>query len=181
MNYEYENRLKAVTKFFYIAAALLLAVGIASVVQTRSRKVLEKTLKEVTLAQEGLTRIKAATTNRRQTLAAIKSQLDQNTTQSSPEMILYRKFDELKARLNADDMTMVSFEKKGGEAALQFALTFNNPDFNALLNIVSTLHGGTFPLTPVSSIAVTQADGKGAGGVTYKITGKIVTRDKVRP
>ena len=180
MSNGYESRLKAIARLFYIATALLLAVGIFLVSQMRSRSVLEKSLIEVTRAQEGLTRVKAAIANRRQTLAAIKSHLDQDANKSSPEMVLYRKFDELKSRLNADDITMAALEKKGGEASLQFTLTFNNPEYNTLLNTVSGLHGSTFPMTPVTAVAVTQSD-KGSGGVTYKITGKIITSDKVKP
>lgn len=178
---EYEPYLKPLKTRFFIAAALLLLVATATVSQLKSRRVLEKSLEELTRAQSGLTKVKGANANRRQVLATMKAQLDQNANTSSPEMVLYRKFDELKARLNADDMTMGAIEKKGGEASLQFNLTFTNPEFNALLNTVSGLHGSTFPLTPISGIAVTHSVGKSSGGVTYKITGKIITADKVKP
>lgn len=181
MNNGYENNLKPVVRRFYIAAALLLAIAIVSVAQTRNRKLLEMTLREVTRTEGGVSRIKEATANRRQALEAIKSQLDHNARSSSPEMVLYRKYDEIKARLTPDEMSMTALEKKGGEASLQFTLTFNNPDFNTLLNTVSGLHGSTFPMTPVSAITVAQANGKGSCGVTYKVTGKIITDDKAKP
>jgi hypothetical protein len=181
MSNRYENHLHSASRAFYIVAALLLATGIALVSQIRNRRVLEKTLEEVTHAQSGLGRVKEAATNRRQTLTALKSQLDTNVKLNSPEMVLYRKFDVLKAQLNADDMTMVSLEKKGEEASLQFYIVFNNPDFNSLLNTVSRIHTGTFPLTPISAISISQSDGKGTNGLTYKITGRIITGNKVNP
>lgn len=181
MNSENKNRLKPAVMRFYMAALLLFTLAVASVSQMRTRKVLEKTLDDITQAQAGLTKVKDASANRVQALALIKSQLDQKAQQSSPEMILYRKYDELKGRLNPDDMTMAAIEKKDGAASLQFSLFFNNPDFNAFLNIASALNAGTFPMTPISTITVAQGDSKGTGGVTYKITGRIITDNKAMP
>ena len=177
----YDNILIPLKRRFFIATALLFVVAIACVTQMRSRRQLEKTSDDVIRAQAGLTRVKVANANRKQALAAIRSQLDQNTQQNSPEMVLYRKVDELAANLNPDGMTTSSIENKGGEATLLFTLDFNNPDFNALLNTVSTLHAATFPMTPVSAITVSQSDGKGSSGVSYKVSGKIITSVKAKP
>lgn len=181
MSSEHTQGLKPATLFFYLAALLLFVVAVASVSQFRTRKVREKTLIEMTKAQEGLTKIKASIANRKQALATFRSQLDQNSRAASPEMILYKKFDELKAGLAPADVTMGGIEKKGGEASLPFAATFTNPDFNVLLNTVSALHSSTFPMTPVSAISVAQADSKSSGGIIYRITGRIITDDKAKP
>lgn len=177
----YEIGLKPLKRRFYISAALFLFVAVVCSSQARRHKLLATTLEELTRAQVGLAQVKAASANRQQTLAALQAQLGQGSLQSSPEMIIYRKTDELKAVLKPDDMTITTIEKKGGEASLQYTLTFNNHDYNTLLNAVSALHTAVFPLTPVSAIAVTQADAKGGGGISYKVTGKIITSEKTKP
>ena len=177
----YESALKPLKVRFFIAAALLLIVGIACAAQLRNRLLLEKTSAELTRAQSGLVRVKAASANRRQVLTALQSQLGQGVQKSSPEMILYGKVDELKTHLNPDDMTITAVERKGGEASLQYTLTFGNADFNHLLNSVNYLQSAVFPLTPVNFIAVTQSESKGTTGVSFKVTGKVITSEKMKP
>lgn len=177
----YESGLKPLKRLFFIAAALLLVVATLCVNQTRRHRLLQTTLKELTRAQRGLVQVKAANVNRRQVLAALQSQFGQGTLHSSPEMILYRKVEEIKASLRPEGMTFTAIGKKGSEASLQYTLTFNNLEYNTLLNTVGSLHNSVFPLTPVSSIAVTQSGAKESGGVSYIVTGKIVTSEKTKP
>jgi cytoskeletal protein RodZ len=179
------NSSKASVRFlkmwFFIVAAILLAVAVTWVSQLKQRVILEKTLKELTLAESGLKRIREASANHRKVLAAIQSQFDQNTGKKSQEMILYEKVDEMKTALKPDNLTISRIEKKGGEASLQFTLTFNNLDYPALLNIAGSLHAAVFPLTQVNSIDIKQSDSKTTRGVSFKITGKIITIGKSKP
>lgn len=177
----YEIALKPLKVRFFIAAALLLALAVACVLQLRSRLLLEKTSAELTMAQSGLARVKSAGANRRQVLTALQSQLGQDSQKNSPEIIIYGKVDELKTHLNPDDMTITAIEKKGGEASLQYTLTFTKADFNHLLNSVNYLQRAVFPLSPVTSIAVTQSESKGTAGVSFKVTGKVITSEKIKP
>jgi hypothetical protein len=71
--------------------------------------------------------------------------------------------------------------RKREEKRLQYTLTFNNPEFNNLLNAVSYLHGAVFPLTPVSSVAITRSEVSGAAVITSKVTGKIISIEKTKP
>ena len=176
-----EMELTGLKKRFYIAAALCLIVAVGWVNQQRRRVLLEKTVKELTGAESGLRQVKAANANRRQVLAALQSKFAQGAGSRSSEMVLYEKVDELNTTLKPDDMIISGIEKKEGEASLQFTLIFNNPDFTALLNMVSALHTAVFPLTPISSITVTQADAKGNGGVSFRVVGKIVVSEKTKP
>lgn len=178
----YESSLKPDKLLFSAAAGLLLIVLTSFTIQAKNRIFLEKTVTELTSASSGLSRLKTATANRKQVLAALKNKFDQNISTSSPEMVLYKKFDYLQAALKPDGINVTNVEKKGGEASISFTLTFNNPDFNALLNTVTDLHGSIFPMTPVSAISVTQNELKNGGGITYKITGKIITdNNTVKP
>ena len=164
-----------------MAAALLLGMAIVCVSQLRSRLLLEKTLESLTRAQSGLAHVKEANTNRRHALTALQSQFGQGAQNSSPEMVLYGKIDEIKARLNPDDMTITSVEKKGGEASLQYTLSFNTTDFNTLLNAVSYLYGSLFPLAPVSSVVITHSETSGTTGVSAKVAGKVISIEKTNP
>ncbi len=177
----YESDLKPLKMRFFIAAALLLIVAIASVRQLRSRILLEQLSADLIRAQSGLARVKEANANRRRALTALQSQLSQFAQNSSPEMVLYRKIDEIKARLSPDNMTIGAVEKKGGEASLPYSLVFNNPDFNNLLNAVSYLHGAVFPLSPVSSVAIMRSDPSGTGEGSFTISGKVITSEKTKP
>jgi hypothetical protein len=178
---EYEGYLAPLKKRFAAAAVLLLVVGTVCVSQHRSRLQLENTLESLNRARSGFAKVKAANENRRQVLTLMQSQFGLNASGRSQEMILYTKVDELKASLKADDMTISAVEKRGGEASIQYSLTFNNPDFNNLLNTISALHVAVFPQTPVSSIAVTQTDVKGNGSVSFRVIGKIISSEKQKP
>ncbi|MDD2851524.1 MAG: hypothetical protein PHY09_06430 [Desulfuromonadaceae bacterium] len=173
-----ENMLK---RWFFIAAALLLLAAVAWITELRQRIVLEKSLKELARAQSGLSRLKAASASRRQMITTLQSQLGQGPVKKSPEMVLYEKSEEMQTALKADDMIFSGIAKNGGEASLQFTLTFNNPDYTTLLNTVSSLHTAAFPLTPISSIVVTQSSVKGTEGLSVKVVGKIITIEKAKP
>ncbi len=177
----YENNLKPLKNRFFVVAGLFLIVAIAFVTAQRNRRQLESTFDNLTRAQGGLTRVKEANANRRHVLAALKSQFGQGAQIMSPEMVIYGKVEEIKARLNPDDMTITAVAKGGGEASLQYTLSFSNPNFNNLLNAISYLHGSVFPLTPVSSVAITQSDVKGTSGYSFNITGKVITSGKTKP
>jgi len=177
----YENDLKPLKKRFFITALLFLIAAITFVTLQRNRRQLEKTFDNLTRAQVGLTRVKEANANRRQVLTALKSQFGHGTQNISPEMVLYGKIDEIKARLNPNDMTIATVEKKGGEASLQYTLAFSNQDFNNLLNAINYLHGSVFPLAPVNSVAITQSEAKGSGEASFKVTGKVITSEKIKP
>jgi hypothetical protein len=177
----YDDNITPLKRRFFIAAGLVLILAVAGVSLLRSRRLLAKTHESLTRAQSGLDRVKAANANRRLVLATLKSQFGQSAQNSSPEIILYGKVDQIKARLNPDDMTITAIEKKGGEASLQYTLAFNNPDFNTLLNAVNYLQEIVFPLTPVSSIAVAQSEVRGVAGVSFKVSGKIITSEKTKP
>lgn len=177
----YEGSLKPFKMRFFMAAALFLAVALAGVSQQRSRLTLEKSRDGLSRAQNGLARVKEANTNRKHALTVLKSQYGEGVKNSSPEMVLYGKIEEIKARLNPDDMTITAVEKKSGEASLQYSLTFRNPDFNTLLNAVSYLHGAVFPLSPVSSVVAAQSEASGAGGISFKVSGRVITIEKTKP
>lgn len=178
---KYETDLKPFKKRFFIAAGLFLIVAIAFVTVQRDRRQLERTFENLTRALGGLTRVKEANANRRQVLTELKSQFGQGIQNISPELIIYGKIDEIKARLNPDDMTITAVDKKGGEASLQYTLAFSNQDFNNLLNAISYLHGSVSPLTPVGSITITQSDVKRTGKTSFKISGKVITSEKTKP
>ncbi len=166
---------------FFIATTLLLAVAITGTQLYKSRMLLKNTLEGLTKAQSGLALVKEASANRRLLLTTLQTQLGQGSHSSSPEMVLYQKVDDIKARLNPEDMTITAVERKGGEASLLYTLTFNSKDFNNLLNAVNYLHEATFPSSPVSSVAVTQSAAGEKAGVHFKVTGRIVTSEKPKP
>ena len=166
---------------FFIAAALLLAVASTATQLHKSRTLLKSTLEGLTKAQSGLVLVKEASANRRLLLTTLQTQLGQGGHSSSPEMVLFQKVDKIKARLNPEDMTITAVERKGGEASLLYTLTFKNKDFNNLLNAVNYLHQASFPLSPVSSVAVTQSAAGEKAGVYFKVTGRIVTSEKPKP
>ncbi len=170
----YGNSLKPFKVRFFIAAALFLAVAVICVSQRRSHAMLEKTFNSLVLAQSGRAQVKEADANRRQVLKALQSQVGQDAKNDSPEIILYGKTDEIKARLNPDEMTITAMEQKGEESALQYTLTFNDPDFNDLLNAVNYLHESVFPMAPVSAITITRTGTSEAPGVSFNISGKII-------
>ena len=176
----YTDVLKPLKVRFFIAATLLLAVAVTSTQLYKSRTSLKNTLEGLAKAQSGLIRVKEAIANRRLLLTTLQTQLGQGSHSNSPEVILYQKVDEIKARLNPEDMTITAVEKKAGEASLLYTLTFNSKDFNSLLNAINYLHGAVFPSSPVSSVAVTQSAGEKAG-VSFKVTGRIVTSEKPKP
>ena len=177
----YEDNLMPLKMRFFIAAGLFLIVAITFVTVQRNRRQLEKTFDNLTQGQGGFNRVKEANANRRQVLTALKSQFGQGTQIMSPEMVIYGKIEEIKARLNPDDMTINTVDKSGGEASLQYTLSFSNHDFNNLLNAISYLHGSVFPLTPVNSVTITQSDAKGTNRATFDITGKVITIGKTKP
>jgi hypothetical protein len=113
----YESDLKPLKMRFFMAAALLLAVAVVCVSQLRSRLLLEQTFEGLTRAQSGLAQVKEAITNRKHILAMLQTQFGLGVQNSSPEMILYGKIDEIKTRLHPDDITITPVEKKGGEAS----------------------------------------------------------------
>lgn len=174
----FENDLRPLKVRFLIAAALFLVVAIVSVSQFRWRRHLEKTSEELTRAKSGLVRVREANVNRRLVLTALQSKFAQGAQNSSPEMVLYTKIDDIRASLKPDDMTISAVTRGGGEASIQYTLTFKNPEFNNLLNTVSHLHGAVFPLTPVSSIVVTPS---GADGVSYTVAGAVITNERIKP
>ena len=168
-------------RWFFLAATLLLLVAVAWITELRQRVVLEKALKELTRAESGLSQVKAASENRRQVIAALLSRFRQGPAKRSPEMVLYEKAEEMQTSLKADSMIISGISKMGGEASMQFTLTFNNPDYTTLLNTVNSLHTAAFPLTPISSVEVTQSNVKGSGGLSAKVIGKIVTFENTKP
>ena len=177
----YDAVLKPFKLRFVVAALLLLSVAVVTVSQMRTRRLLENKLETLTSAQSGLVKVKAANANLKSALTVLQTQFSQIPKNSSPEMVLYSKTDEIKSRLNPDEMAVSAAEKKGGEATLQYDLTFNNPDFNKLLNDVSYLHGGVFPLTPVNSLTVSQSGTGAAEGVSFKISGRVISIEKSKP
>ena len=177
----YTDVLKPLKVRFFIAAILLLAVAVTGTQLHKSSMLLKNTLADLAKAQSGLVRVKEASASRRLLLATLQAQLGQRSHSSSPEMVLYQKVDEIKARLNPEDMTITAVEKKGGEASLHYTLTFNSKDFNNLLNAVNYLHEATFPSSPVSSVAVTQSVAGEKVGVHFKVTGSIVMSEKTKP
>lgn len=180
MSGSYEQALRPLKQRFAIAALISLIATSALVQQKRSHQTLEKTQASLIKAESGLDRVKDAIENRRTALATMRAQFGQEQN-NSPETILYGKVDELKARFNPNDMTIAAIEKKGGEASIAYTLTFINPEFNALLNTISTLQGSVFPLTPVSSVTIAQADQKGTGVLSCTVSGRIVTSGKAQP
>lgn len=177
----YESSLNKLKTAFMLTVALTVAVAVVAVVQVKERRALEKSIEELTQVKAGLERVRVANANRRQVLAAIRSQYDRSDRTGSAEMVLYRKYDELQSDLNPDEISAPGIERKGGEVSLPFVITFNNPDFNVLLNTANALHGNLSPLMPVSAVSIVQGEGRGAGSLICSITGKIVTSDRVKP
>lgn len=172
--------LNMLKRWFFLAAALLLLVAVAWVTELRQRVVLEKSLKELTRAENGLSQIKAASESRRQAIAALQSRFGQGPAKRSPEMVLYEKAEEMQASFKSNDMVISGIAKIGGEASMPFTLTFNNPDYTTLLNTVSSLHTAVFPLTPISSVEVAQSTVKGSEGLSVRVVGKIVTIENTK-
>lgn len=168
-------------RWFFLAAALLLLVAVAWVTELRQRLVLEKSLKELSRAENGLSQMKAASESRRQAIAALQSRFGQGHAKRSPEMVLYEKAEEMQASLKTGDMIISGIAKTGGEASMPFTLAFNNPDYTTLLNTISSLHTAEFPLTPISSVEIAQSYAKGSEGLSVKVIGKIVTIENTKP
>jgi hypothetical protein len=177
----YETDIKPLKKRFWVAAVLVLVVATVSVSLIRTRRLLEKTQSEMLKAKSGLTRVREASANRTTVLATLKSQYMQNAGATSPERLVYGKIDELKARLNPDDVTISAIEKKEGEVSLQYSFKFTNPNYNDFLNTVSYLEGSVFPLTVVNSVAISQADAAGKGALSGTVSGRVVTSEKIKP
>jgi hypothetical protein len=177
----YATDIKPLQKRFWIVTTLLLLVAIACVSQIRNRRLLEKTHTELLKARVGLGKVRDASANRKTVLATLKSQYMQKTGGTSPERLIYGKIDELKARLNPDDVTIGAIEKKEGEVSLQYTFKFTNPNYNDFLNTVSYLEGSVFPLTVVSTVAITQADAGGKGVLSGTVNGKIITSEMIKP
>jgi hypothetical protein len=164
-----------------VAAALFLVSATVCASQVRIRKVQEMTLEGLNRSLTGLQNVRAASANRRQALAAIQSQFGHGGQHISAELVLYSKVDEIKTRLNPNDMTISAVEKKDGEVSIQYTLKLTGQDFNTLLNSISYLHGSVFPLAPVSSVIIARSDAKGTGGVSSMVTGKIITSEIKKP
>jgi hypothetical protein len=168
-------------RWFSLAAALLLLMAVAWITELRQRVVLEKHLKELTRAESGLSQVKAAANSRRQVIAALQSRFGQSLAKKSPEMVLYEKAEEMQTSHKADNIIISGIAKTGGEASMQFTLTFTNPDYTTLLNTVTSLHTAPFPLTPISSVEVAQSSVKGAEGLSARVIGRIVTIENTKP
>ena len=176
----YEAYITPRVKLFWIAAGLLLLTAMICVSQVRSRRLQEKTHSELVRAKAGLLQLREASANRKQALQTLKAMYLQGGKISS-ERLIYGKIDELSDRLKPDDIIISSLEKKADEASLQFTFKFINPNYNDFLNNVSYLEGSVFPLTIVSTVAITQAEVSGKSVLACSITGKILTSESSKP
>jgi hypothetical protein len=177
----YESDIRPLKKRFWAAAALLLVVAVVCVSQIRTWRLLEKTHDELVKAKSGLMRVREGSANRRTILTTLKSQYMLNTAGSSAERLVYGKIDDLKARLNPDEVAISAIEKKEGVVSLPYSFKFINPNYNDFLNSVSYLEGSAFPLTVVNSVAVTQVETGGKGALTCTVSGKVLISEKSKP
>lgn len=168
-------------KRFLVSSVILFVVAIVSVYQVRNKRLLENTYKELLRADNGLYRLKQASKNYKQTLDALKIQLDKGGNSVSTARIVYGKADEIGTLYKPDEMTIGALEKKGSDISLSYTLKFIDMDYNRFLTIVSELQGGTFPVSHVVSIAIAQSTLQGKGSVIYTISGSITAIEKSQP
>lgn len=177
----YEAAIRPLKRRLLMATALFLVLATACAFQERERRKLEKTHKELARAKDGLARVREATRNRREALAALRSQLGQELESNSPERLIYGRIDEIKTRFKPDDMAITAMEKKGGDASIQYTLKFNNSNYCDFLNAVGYLQRTVFPFTPVDSITVSQGELNGKGIVAFTVNGKVLSPVRNRP
>lgn len=178
---QYESDIRPSKMRFYYAAMLFLIVAVACTGLARARRQQEKTLSELVRAKAGFDKLKEANVNRRQALATLKVQLGSSSEKNSPELLIYGKLDEIKARLKPDDVTVAAIERKGGEVTLPYTIKFSNQDYSTFLNAVSYLQESALPLTPVNAITISQTETTGKSGVLFTITGNVRTTEKSKP
>lgn len=177
----YQNYLKPYKRNFLIATVLFLVITTAFSLQERERRILEKKQKELVLAKQGLSRIRAAIQERRNALATFKSQFTEEAAKTTPAIQIYSQVDEIKARYAPDDMVIGPIEKNGTDVTLKYTLSFNHTDYSALLNTISRLQRNIFPFTPVDSVAISQAESNGKGFVLSVVNGRIITFEGSKP
>lgn len=177
----YSSALVPLKRFFWVATLLFLILSITFVIKKRERRVLEKTVIELTKANTGLNVVSEGITNRRLVLTTLKAQLAKNNESISPERLIYGKVDEIAAQFRPDDMTITTLERKDGNISLPFTLKFSNTDYCRLLNVSNQLQHSVFPFTPINTITLTQAEKDGKGVVEYTIIGSILTMLRNKP
>ncbi len=177
----YENGLKRPKMLFWIVFLLCLTVTTLWADQQRSRRILEKEYREYLRAQDGQSRVMEAAANRRVVLTALRSALPEEPGSDSPEGLIYGRIDQIKTRLKPDEMTIATLVKKGGELSLQYSLTFIDPGYCDLLNAVAYLRHSTTLFTPVNSLAVSQVEQNGRGGISFIIKGTVVLPEGSKP
>ncbi len=177
----YQNDLRPYKRNFLLATALFLIVSTAFSLQERERKILGIREKELLRAKEGSFRVRSAIQERRDSLATLKSQFSSDTAKTSPARLIYSRVDEIKARYKPDDMVITAIEKKDAEVSLKYTLSFSNTDYSALLNTLGELQHNVFPFTPVESVAISQGDNKGKGGLLKVINGSVISFEGNKP
>lgn len=177
----YDDVLKSLRQRFIVVSVLLFAVAMVCVYQIRTRRLLEKTHKELVRAQDGLRRVTHGIENRTQTLATLKSQFVKDGFTQSTAQIVYRKMDDILVAYKPDEFSIGSLEKKGSDVSLPFTLKFTGTDYNRFLTIISELQRGTYPISQVSSLSIVQTSRGGKNGLLFTIMGSITSIEKSLP
>ena len=167
--------LAAQKRLFWMAAALLLLALLAFLGQARSKRLLEKTRDDLARAESGLARLQTASAERKKALTALKSQKLPSDAKISPEVLLYRAVDELKARFSPDSLTVSAVERKANEVSLGYSLKYLNPNYSNFLNIVGYLESCNVPSSQVNAVEIVRDGSNGKAEVSCSVTGRLLT------
>lgn len=157
---------------FFALLTTLLGVSI------RYKRMLEATISNQEQIVGNMARMRMATKEVDTTIASFNRLLPAGYGSRSPEWLLYSRLDELKSRLQADELTVKPLETKDGLMLLNFSAILFAHDagsYNRIISLLGRQETLAFPFMTIHSIAMERSAENSNRGIKIIIEGAAQT------
>lgn len=168
------TRRLAVTLALLMALFVVLSTSLAALL--RYRESLETLLDHHRTIRRNLTEMRKTIFETRDSITGFKRLLPNGYGQSSPQMLLYRRLDEVKTKLPSGEMAVNLLETKEGMLSLGFSLKPYTTSYGNLINTLGQLELAVFPFVSIRGISLESPAAEKPGPITITVEGALLTQ-----